>query len=74
MNGLEKLIGIFAIPAIWMASIELRLRNKVSNDRFDDLKNQNDRLESHLWNIMKAQHIEPTVDIPEEIKNNVNNG
>ena len=72
-NGFEKAIGIFSLPALWIASIEVRLKNKVSKDRFTDLKEQNDRLESHLWDLMQAQHVTPTIAVPEEIKNNDHN-
>ena len=73
MNG--TLINLGSIPVIgaWIASIEIRLRNKVSRKEFDlfvkQSMNQGTRLESHIWDIMKAQKITPTIEPPDEIKN-----
>ena len=69
-NGhLDKLYGLIAIPGLWITSIELRLRGKVGKGRFNDLKTQMDRQESHLWDIMKAQGIKPSRDLPERVTN-----
>ena len=38
MNGWEKIASVLMPPLIWMGSVEWRLRNKVGNDRFGDLK------------------------------------
>lgn len=71
MNGsIEKILGAFAVPLVWIGSVEWRLRNKVGKDRFADLQAQTTRVESHLWDIMKAQGVTPTVEPPEEIKHN----
>lgn len=70
MNGLEKLLAPIILPLAWMGSLEWRLRSKISKDRFEDLKTQTDRVESHLWDIMQASKIKPSMDVPEKIKNN----
>lgn len=71
MNGsIEKILGAFALPLVWMGSFEWRLRNKVGKDRFADLQTQMNRIESHQWDMLKAQNIKPSVEPPEEIKNN----
>ena len=63
---------LFALPVIgiWIASLEVRLRNRVSRKEFDLVVAQGVRLESHIWDIMKAQKIIPTMEPPDEIKNN----
>ena len=38
MNGWEKILGAFAVPLIWVGSMEWRMRNKVGKDRFADLQ------------------------------------
>jgi len=73
MNGIwEK--AILAIMGLWVGSEELRLRNKVSKDHFNDVivgfREQNTRLESHIWDIMQAQNIKPSIEPPDEIKYN----
>lgn len=70
VNGLDKIVGAFMIPLVWIGSIEWRLRNKVSRDTFDVQQAQTNRIESHLWDLMKAQHITPSIEPPDEIKNN----
>ena len=75
MTGLfDKLIAPAAIIFAWVGSFEWRLRNKVNADHFKDsigeLRQQNIRMESHLWDIMKAQGVKPSRDVPEEVKNN----
>ena len=75
MNGLlEK--ALLAIMGLWVGSEELRLRNKVNirecDTRYNHLATQTNRVESHLWDIMKAQKITPSIDPPEEIKNSNN--
>jgi len=70
---LELLIATPLIGA-WIASFEMRLRNRVGRKEFDLFVNQSvsqgSRLESHIWDIMKAQKITPTIEVPDEIKNN----
>jgi len=63
---------LIAIPIIgtWIASFEMRLRNRVSRKEFDLVVAQGVRLESHIWDIMKAQQISPTIMPPDEIVNN----
>jgi len=73
VNGLwEK--AVLAIMGLWLGSGEFRLRNKVStrecDSRYNHLVLQNTRIESHLWDIMKAQKITPSIEPPDEIKNN----
>lgn len=71
MNGLfEKIVAPGVIFLAWVGSFEVRLRGKVSRNEFDHVVAQGNRLESHIWDIMKAQGIKPTVEPPEEIKNN----
>ena len=68
---LEKYAVVPAVGFVaWLSSFEWRLRNKIGKDRFNDLKAQMDRTESHLWDLMKAQNITPSIDVPEDIKNN----
>lgn len=57
---------------LWAGSLEKRLWGKV-NVRECDAKHKHtdkqlNRLESHLWDVMKAMKIEPSVEPPEEIK------
>ena len=65
---LAPLIGI----GLWATSIEKRMWGKVSVRECDKqhkvLNGQLNRLESHMWDIMKAQNITPSVEPPEEIK------
>jgi len=63
---------LIAIPIIgaWVASFEVRLRHKVGRKEFELMVAQGIRLESHMWDIMKAQKITPTIEPPDEIKNN----
>lgn len=71
MNGsIEKILGAFAVPLVWIGSVEWRLRNKVGKDRFKDLQAQTNRIESHIWDMMKAQGVEASVNVPDEIKKN----
>ena len=74
MNG--TLINLGSIPVIgaWIASIEIRLRSRVGRKEFElfvsQSMSQGTRLESHIWDIMKAQGVKPSIEPPEEIKNN----
>ena len=71
MNGyLEK--AWYGLPLLLLGWFEVRVRGKVGKDRFNDLKIQTDRVESHLWDLMKAQKIKPSMDVPDSIKNNGN--
>ena len=68
----------FVAPAVlvatWLASFEWRLRNKPNhrecNSRHDPMTEQLTRLESHIWDIMKAQNIRPTTPPPRIILEN----
>ena len=53
-----------------ISSFEIRLRGKVGRDEFNILKDQSNRNESHLWDIMKALNVKPTIEPPGEITNN----
>ena len=71
MNGIiEKVVAPGVVLLAWVGSFEWRLRNKVGRNEFNHVVAQNNRLESHIWDIMKAQNITPTIEVPEEIKNN----
>lgn len=70
LNGFDKIISILAIPAMWIGSIEWRIRNKMDKNSFDLLREQINRVESHQWDMMKAQNITPTIEPPDKIKNN----
>ena len=49
MNGIiEKVIAPGAILLAWVGSMEWRLRNKVSGDRFDDFIHRLDRIENKI--------------------------
>jgi hypothetical protein len=69
---LEK--AALAIAGLWVGAQEFRLKNKVSvrecDTRYNHLINQSNRIESHLWDIMQAQKITPSMEPPEEIRNN----
>jgi len=64
----EKLIAPLAGFGIWIYSVERRLANRVTPREINGLKDQANRLESHLWDLMKAQQIIPSVEPPEEVK------
>ena len=70
----EKILAPGILIVAWVGSFEWRLRNKVGQKHFDDtlnlMKGQQDRMESHLWDLLRAQKIEPSADLPEKIKNN----
>jgi len=70
MNGFMKELIVIPIVGAWIASFEVRLRNKVGRKEFELIVAQGIRLESHIWDIMKAQKIKPTIEPPDEIKNN----
>jgi len=75
MNGLIEKVAVPAtIFLAWIGSFEVRLRNKVSRKEFDlfvgQSMSQGTRLESHIWDIMKAQGVKPSIEPPDEIKNN----
>jgi len=65
-----KELIVIPIVGAWIASFEVRLRNKVGRKEFELIVAQGIRLESHIWDIMKAQKIKPTIEPPDEIKNN----
>jgi len=69
MEGITAKIGL-AVAGLWLSSQEWRLRGKVDKERFSDLQAQTNRIESHQWDIMKELKIQPSMDVPEEIKNN----
>ena len=70
-NGVEKL-GMILVGA-YVAFNEWRHKNSVSAKRFQDFQKastaQMERLESHMWDIMRKEGISPTREIPDEIKN-----
>ena len=81
-NGGSVLEGLFVIaPAgvvlAWVGSMEWRLRSfnnvKVNQKYCDEfrgvMKGQMDRMESHIYDLLKAQGVEPSREPPEEIKN-----
>jgi len=80
-NGGTTLSGMFVIaPAgvvlAWVGSMEWRLRNvnsaKVSQKYCDEfrtiMKGQMNRMESHMYDLLKAQGVKPSVEPPEEVK------
>lgn len=78
METIVKLVTI-AGPIVagfgaWLVSFEARLKGKVSEKTFDvairSLQTQNERIESHVWDLMRSQGVEPSVDVPEKIRNN----
>jgi len=52
----------------WFGSLEVRLRSKVNASRFGDLKGQVERIETHIYQLLTAQRMEPWADPPDEIK------
>jgi len=77
MDGFtEKLL--VGIPLAVLGWMEIRVRGKVSHKTFEatvqPIQKQNDRIESHLWDLMQAQKITPSRDVPDEIKHNGENG
>ena len=69
MNGtIETMFG--TVIAMWVSSVEWRFRNKISKDRFADQQVQLNRLESHIWDLLKAGNIKATIEPPDAIKNN----
>ena len=73
MNGSWKeMLGMFALPAFWLGSIEVRLRNKIGREEFNLVVDQGKLIQTWLWDIMKAQKITPSIDPPDEIKNGNN--
>lgn len=53
MNGLELIVG--AIVTLWLGSIELRLRNSITKDRFNDLIDRIDRIEEKIDALLKRK-------------------
>lgn len=73
MNGSWKeILGVFALPAFWLGSIEVRLRNKIGREEFNLVVEQGKLTQTWLWDIMKAQNITPSIEPPDEIKNSNN--
>ncbi|GAH69629.1 unnamed protein product [marine sediment metagenome] len=71
MNGIwDKMIIPSAIFVSWIGSFEIRLRNKVGRDEFNLVVAQGKLTQTWLWDIMKAQNITPSIEPPDEIKNN----
>lgn len=70
-NGFEKL-GLVLVGA-YVAFNEWRHKNSVSAKRFEDHQRVSEkhlgRIESHIWDIAQAQHIQLTREVPDEIKN-----
>lgn len=69
-SPIETVIGTMTGIGMWVASIEWRIRGKVSNDRFADQQVQLNRVESHLWDLLKAGNIKVSIEPPDVIKNN----
>ena len=72
MDGLEKLL--IGIPLAALGWVEVRIRGKVSHKTFDatiiPMQEGQKRIESHLYDLLKERRITPTMDVPDEIKNN----
>lgn len=72
LNGGFERVGIILVGA-YVAFNEWRHKNSVSSKRFQDFQtasaSQMNRIESHVWDIMKDRGITPTQEIPDEIKN-----
>lgn len=45
-------IGLGAFIVAWFGSLELRIKNHVNKDRFNDLKNQTCRIETKVDKIL----------------------
>lgn len=74
-KGIAEIIILLAMLGFF-GSLEWRIRSKVSHKTFDAIirivTEQNKRLESHIWDIMREMKIQPSMEPPEEIKNNHN--
>lgn len=73
MNGyLDKVI--YGWPILIIGWFEVRVRGKVSHRTFDatiiPMQKREERIESHLYDLLKERHITPTMDVPDGIKNN----
>ena len=68
-EGILKLAGYFSGALVYLGSIELRLRSKVSRHELTILTDQMTRCESHQWDIMKAMKIVPTMEPSEVVMN-----
>ena len=70
---LTETVGVGGFLA-WLGSFEWRLKNKVSLRTFDativPMQKGQERIESHLYDLLKERCITPTMDVPENIKNN----
>jgi len=66
----EKLFGLAVLPAVWIGSIEWRIRDKVSKDRFGDLHDQVNRIEGNQYRLLEHLKVPGIIEPPEEIKNN----
>ncbi len=69
-SPIDTVVGTVTGTLMWMTSIEWRLRGKVSKDRFADQQVQLNRVESHLWDLLKAGNIKASIEPPDVIKNN----
>jgi len=71
---IKELLAPGALILGWVTSLETRLRGKVSKDTCEVARGQFTaqltRIESHVWDIMKAQGVTPTMEVPDDIKNN----
>ena len=58
----------------WLGSMESRIRGKVNGDTCNahvkHMTTQLERIESHMWDMMKANNIKPSVPFPDGIINN----
>lgn len=77
-GGARESYGLVMAPAAvmlaWVGSMEWRLRSKVSQRLCDnvrpDMKDRMTRIESHIYDLLRERKIKPTMDPPEEIRNN----
>lgn len=63
----EGAIAVVVLGAL-ITSVEVRLRNKVGKDRFEDLKGQTERIERMVYQLVQERGITPAIDPPPEIK------
>jgi len=71
---IKEILAPGGVAIAYIGSLETRLRGKIGRRECRRVHNGLDatinRIESHLWDLLKAQNIEPSMDVPEEIKNN----
>ncbi len=52
-------IGIGAFIVAWFGSLELRIRNHVGKERFNDLKDQTQRIEAKMDAMLIHNNLDP---------------